>query len=326
MDTVQSNDFLYCNVPNDVEDKSFRAFKWIEIKNIKYTRKMVVLVGYENLMPVFAEIKAIVTVNDIVNSVYFICNQLLVLGYYEHVLGYEVNRSNSIIWVHIENLHDVFPLYVKQSTSVKISRFEAPQKSGNLSIKKDNDEKIEQSIESRARKFENAKSFNTSWPDLPATFEDFILSKKTDDVDAAAQVVKLAELVDDDKDTVIISLLLPAIKSSISSTVKRRKVENHSVVDGKTTEFKNSYIITVEKSDELKAKIKARRQTFITNEESFYPFRVFVGPVCKPVDFYGIIDNTKLNVDTALEALDVAFKIFLITSCPFAKFVSPTYF
>lgn len=79
------------------------------------------------------------------------------------------------------------------------------------------------------------------------------------------------------------------------------------------------------KSDELEAKIKARWQTFITNKEAFYPFMVFVGPVSKPVDFYVIIDNAKLKVDTALEALDVTFKIFLLTSCTLPKFVTPTY-
>ncbi|CAG5096831.1 Protein of unknown function [Cotesia congregata] len=124
-----------------------------------------------------------------------------------------------------------------------------------------------------------------------------------------------------DKDAVIISLLPLAIKSSISSTVKRRKVENHSVADEKTTEFKNSYILTVEKSDELEAKIKARRQTFIINKEAFYPFMVFVGPV----DFYVIIDNVKLKVNTALEALDVTFKIFLLTSCTLPKFITEKY-
>ncbi|CAD6206847.1 GSCOCG00010100001-RA-CDS [Cotesia congregata] len=175
------------------------------------------------------------------------------------------------------------------------------------------------------RKFEGAKSFKTSWPNLRATFEDFILSKRIDDIDAAAQVAKLAELVDGDKDAVIISLLPLAIKSSVSSTAKRRKVENHPVVDGKLTELKNSYILTVEKSEELEDKIKARWQTFITNKEAFYPFMVFVGPVCKPVDFYVVIGNTKLKVDSALEALDVTLKIFLTTSCPFPKFAAYTY-
>ncbi|KAH0561717.1 uncharacterized protein LOC123265838 isoform X1 [Cotesia glomerata] len=175
------------------------------------------------------------------------------------------------------------------------------------------------------RKFEGAKSLKTSWPDLRATFEDFILSKRIDDVDAAAQVANLAELVDADKDAVIISLLPLAIKSSVSSTAKRRKVENNPVVDGKLTELKNSYILTVEKSEELEDKIKTRWQTFITNKEAFYPFMVFVGPVCKPVDFYVVIGNTKLKVYTALEALDVTFKIFLTTSCPFPKFAGLTY-
>ncbi|CAG5084891.1 Protein of unknown function [Cotesia congregata] len=137
------------------------------------------------------------------------------------------------------------------------------------------------------KKFESAQSFKTSWPNLRATFEDFILSKRIDDVDAATQVIELAELIDDDKDAVIFSLLPLAIKSLVAST----------------------------KSDELEAKITARRQTFITNKEAFYPFMVFVGPVSKPVEFY----------NTALEALDVTFKIFLLTSCPFPKFVSPTY-
>ncbi|XP_044579171.1 uncharacterized protein LOC123261573 isoform X1 [Cotesia glomerata] len=74
------------------------------------------------------------------------------------------------------------------------------------------------------KKCESAQSFKTSWPNLRATFEDFILSKRIDDVDAATQVVKLAELVDDDEDAVIFSLLPLAIKSSIASTVKRRNL------------------------------------------------------------------------------------------------------
>ncbi|KAG8036082.1 hypothetical protein G9C98_004661, partial [Cotesia typhae] len=75
------------------------------------------------------------------------------------------------------------------------------------------------------RKFKNVKSLKTSWPDFRETFQDFILSKRIDDVDAALQVAKLSELVDDEKDAVIISLLPLAIKSSTPSTAKRRKVE-----------------------------------------------------------------------------------------------------
>ncbi|XP_074106209.1 uncharacterized protein LOC141531978 [Cotesia typhae] len=175
------------------------------------------------------------------------------------------------------------------------------------------------------RKFKNVKSLKTSWPDFRETFQDFILSKRIDDVDAALQVAKLSELVDDEKDAVIISLLPLAIKSSTPSTAKRRKVESNSVVDGKLTGLKISYILTVEKPEELEAKIKARWQTFIANKESFYPFMVFVGPIYKPIDFYVIIGNSKLKVDSAIEALDMTFKLFLTTSCPIPKFASATY-
>lgn len=52
---------------------------------------------------------------------------------------------------------------------------------------------------------------------------------------------------------------------------------------------------------------------------------VFVGPIYKPIDFYVIIGNSKLKVDSAIEALDMTFKLFLTTSCPIPKFASATY-
>ncbi|CAG5085110.1 Protein of unknown function [Cotesia congregata] len=112
---LELNLFDYCNLPNVLRDRNISVTKWVEFKNIKYTPKMLVLVRYENLMPVFAEIDAIVTVNDNVNNVYLLCNYLIVLGYHEHVVGYEVMRSNSVVWINIEDLRNIFSLFVHTS-------------------------------------------------------------------------------------------------------------------------------------------------------------------------------------------------------------------
>lgn len=49
---------------------------------------------------------------------------------------------------------------------------------------------------------------------------------------------------------------------------------------------------------------------------------VFVGLVCDPVEFYVVIDDIKLKVDSALVTLDTTFEIFLNTRCSFPKLAS----
>ncbi|CAD6208546.1 GSCOCG00010541001-RA-CDS [Cotesia congregata] len=97
--TIKSNDLHLYDMPNEIKNSKIRVTNWIESHNIKYAPKMVLLLRYENLMPILVEIQTILSIDSIVNNVYFMCKNLLVLKYNEQVCGFEVERSNVITWI-----------------------------------------------------------------------------------------------------------------------------------------------------------------------------------------------------------------------------------
>ncbi|CAG5093315.1 Protein of unknown function, partial [Cotesia congregata] len=126
--------------------------------------------------------------------------------------------------------------------------------------------------------FQNLTPLSDSWAQIRPALEEFVLSKRIDNINYSGSIHELFQLPDANKDALILELLLDAIKSTTLNSSKRRKIDETQPIDDKKKGYYGS-------EDNLDSEIK-RRTDLITSPT---------------------------------EALDLAFKIFAITNCPFSK-------
>ena len=87
--------------------KSFSA-NWIEYKGTVFKPGMVIVVGTEKLCPVFAEI--VLIFNEESDDPVFVCTYLENIGLCEHVLGYEIEKTDDYVVIRCQELVDPLPI------------------------------------------------------------------------------------------------------------------------------------------------------------------------------------------------------------------------
>ncbi|XP_070529955.1 uncharacterized protein [Cardiocondyla obscurior] len=96
-------------LPPELKGSECTSYKWIKYKGTTYKLNMVVIVGAENLCPLFGEVNQIIISDS--NCPLLLCKKLVNIGLYEHVLGYEVATTKDWICININDLLDPYPTY-----------------------------------------------------------------------------------------------------------------------------------------------------------------------------------------------------------------------
>ena len=103
---------FYSLLPSEIRDiGEWVSVNWVEYKGTTFKPKMFLIIGAEDLTPIFGEITNVLVFNQMPDSPIFICNCYTTLGLNDHVLGYEVELTREQVSVKPRDLLDPLPVY-----------------------------------------------------------------------------------------------------------------------------------------------------------------------------------------------------------------------
>ncbi|CAD6226291.1 GSCOCG00011866001-RA-CDS [Cotesia congregata] len=186
------------------------------------------------------------------------------------------------------------------------------------------------------------QDFNTKYPDnnikikeiwktLQNALDSFIYSKKlSNEVQDIFEIFKSSK--ENQHDAIVLMLLPFAIKAPALSTkgsskppTKKQKVEEPKSSKSTKTEPQKTFILHVNIAADVDKKIDEERESLLLIKERVQPFMVFVGPLTSLEAFYVVVDKVRYKSESALEALDLTFRIFFACNCDYPKLTQQTW-
>lgn len=108
-ESILDQSLLYHKViPSNLINKNAFMPNWIEYKGTVYKNKMILVVNAIDLCPEFAELRTII-IHEAEQPL-FICTKLINIGLNDHIMAYEVEKSDELIFISPADLLDPFPL------------------------------------------------------------------------------------------------------------------------------------------------------------------------------------------------------------------------
>jgi len=98
------------NLPINFRGTECTNLNWVEYKGTIYNTEMVVVTDAHYLCPSFGKIKFIL-ISNYDSCTILVCNDLLNIGLYEHILGYKVQETDDLLCIKLSDIFDYNPLH-----------------------------------------------------------------------------------------------------------------------------------------------------------------------------------------------------------------------